>query len=158
MNKQQLEANTKKLTKRYKRIFLLRYSLVGLFFVNLYWFLMLLLSQSWAALIPILLLVLAGIAYSEQLKFANSSKDNYLLKRNKIYFKVQSIAMIILFLSLFNRLTLNVFFPFLNFNIRLNVILGIAFVLGIILSLFCIKRITNIANNKDKYYLKYKKQ
>src|SRR5690625_6521301 len=87
--KRQMEQQkqTKKLSSRYRRIFLLRYFLVGLFFANLYWFLMLLLSQSWSALLPLSLLVLSGMAYREQLKFANSTEHQFLLKKNKIYFK-----------------------------------------------------------------------
>jgi len=153
MSKQQLEEETKKKTKRYKRIFLLRYSLVGLFFVNLYWFLMSLLSQSWSAVIPLPLLLFGVVAYSEQLKFANSTKDNYLLKGNKVYFSIQIIAMMILLLSLLSRSIFNTFFPFLIFSFHLNIILGITFILGIVLSLFCNKRINKIANGNDKFIM-----
>jgi hypothetical protein len=158
--KRQMEQQkqTKKLSSRYRRIFLLRYFLVGLFFANLYWFLMLLLSQNWSALLPLSLLVLSGSAYREQLKFANSTEHHFLLKKNRIYFKLQSVVMIFLLLSLFNRLFFNVFFPFLNFDAQLNLILGLTFTFVLLLSLFCQKRVGDIADNRDRYYLKYEKQ
>lgn len=157
MNKKQMEEKTKKLSSRYSRILFLRYFLVSLFFINLYWFLMLLLSHSWGGIIPFSLLLLAGIAYSEQLKFANSTKINYLLKKNSLFFSIQSIVNIVLLLSLFNRLFFSMFFPFLNFNQQSNLVLGIILFLGLTVSLFCKKRIKDISNNRDKYYLKYEK-
>ena len=78
-SKQQLEEKTKKVSRRYNRIFLLRYYLAGLFFMNLYWFLMSALSRHWEAIIPFSLLIFSGVAYKEQLKFANSNQDKFFL-------------------------------------------------------------------------------
>lgn len=157
MSKQQAEEKTKKVSRRYNRIFLLRYYLVGLFFINLYWFLMSVLSQHWGAIFPFVLLVFSGVAYSEQLKFANSNQDKFMLSKNKLYFSIQWMVMIVLFFSLFHQEIFNLFFPFFMFNSRLRFILGISNLLGILWSVFCLRRIKNVSVNKDKYYLKYEK-
>lgn len=157
MSKKQVEEKTKNVSRRYNRIFILRYYTVGLFFINLYWFLMSILSQHWGAIIPFSLLMFSGVAYSEQLRFATSKQDKFLLSRNKVYFSVQLVTMIFLFLSLFHHGVFNWFFPFFVFNSRLRLILGGSYVLGILLCLLCVKRIKNVSMNKDKYYLKYEK-
>lgn len=96
MSKKQVEEKTKNVSRRYNRIFILRYYTVGLFFINLYWFLMSILSQHWGAIIPFSLLMFSGVAYSEQLRFATSKQDKFLLSRNKVYFSIQLVTMIFL--------------------------------------------------------------
>lgn len=156
-SKQQLEEKTKKVSRRYNRIFLLRYYLAGLFFMNLYWFLMSALSRHWGAIIPFSLLIFSGVAYKEQLKFANSNQDKFFLSKNKLYFSIQRIIMIGLFVSLFHQGIFNQLFPFFMFNAHLRLILGGVNLLGILLCVFCLRRIKNVSMNRDKYYLKYEK-
>src|SRR5699024_12362166 len=63
----------------------------------------------------------------------NSNQDKFFLSKNKLYFSIQRIIMIGLFVSLFHQGIFNQLFPFFMFNAHLRLILGGVNLLGILL-------------------------
>lgn len=142
----------------FNRYIMLRYSLALLFFANLNWLLMLLLASSNFLFVPLLLTISAGFPIYEQLKLY--SKKHTPLKWTKKYFMAQVITnMVLLPLILFTPLY-NLFFPFMANSVQGFIGVGIILILGLVVGISCLRKITAIHENKDKAYdniLKYKK-
>ena len=90
--------------------------------MNLYWFLMSALSRHWEAIIPFSLLIFSGVAYKEQLKFANSNQDKFFYQKiNCIFYTTDNNDWFIC-LTISSRI-FNQLFPFFMFNAHLRLIL-----------------------------------
>lgn len=141
-------------TMYFNRFLLIRYITAGFFFVNLYWFLSLIMSNGMWAVVPgINLVFIIGSAW-EQGTMYSSPIDN--AKKTIFSFKVILTINIMLVAALFTPI-FNKLFPFLKNNMKSYIfILGISLI-GIILSSICLRRLKKIKNRTDKQFI-YVKQ
>lgn len=134
----------------YNRYLLVRYAVQFFFFVNLYWFLACLLAATYAAsVLPFLLLVLAGLAMWEQAQMRR--REQKAPKGTMFFFRMSlltnSLLLIFLLLGQGGQV-----FPFLNVQGEKALLLaGIQF-LGLVASIFLIKKLEQIQNKTDRTY------
>lgn len=144
---------------KYNRYILLRYTIAGFFFANLNWFIFMLPSRSIVMVIPLIMLFLALLPIQELLKLY-SQPEGGTLKKTSIYFVAQLVVNGFLISLAIHSLTFSITFPFMNVN--LYGVLGTITVLivGMTLSLLCLKKIKAIHLNHDrgyKLFLNFKK-
>lgn len=138
----------------FNRFLLIRYITAGMFFTNLYWFISLMISNKFWALVPGLNILVIMIATFEQFAMVSSPLND--AKKSSFAYKYLLIANILtginVFTSLFNKL-----FPFLNNSMKSSyLILGIN-IIGIILCVISILKLEQIKNCKDKQFKYIKK-
>ncbi|WP_067838997.1 hypothetical protein [Amphibacillus sediminis] len=139
---------------RFNRFLLLRYLLAVFFFINLYWFLALVMSRSVMMLLPLSLLVICTGAVMEHVKLYGE-KSNHLDKHLHINFTYHCIQVVVnvgLGLTSMTGLAHTHVYPFLADSVQLRLTLAAILVIGIIMSLICIKRIRAIQRQADKHF------
>lgn len=143
-------------TMYFNRFLLIRYITASFFFVNLYWFFSLIISNTIWSLVPGVNLVFITIATFEQCVMVSSPIDN--AKKTIIAYKEILIVNILLILASVTPL-FNCLFPFLIISTKsYYLILGII-IIGIIFCSISLKRLEKIKNCTDKqfkYVKKYK--
>ena len=160
LSKAQRDKNKQDFAKknfRYNRYFALRYSLALFFFSNLYWFIFTR-ESGLAWMIPASLILLGAPAAVEHVKlYGDKSKVvNEQLKFNQLYHYIQTAVNLAMILVVMTRAGYSVMFPFLTTVIEARLTMAAVLLVGALLSLFCIKRISRIKANTDKYYARIK--
>ena len=138
---------------RFNRYLMLRYTIALFFFVNLYWFIILW-ERGFTWIFPGALMLLAISATYEQLRLYGdkSKKINKKLDFNHYFYFVQTVVNICLIVIALTGLLYQNLFPFLTNAMKTRLVLSGGLILGVGLSLLCLKRIKNIKENKDKFY------
>ena len=138
----------------FNRFLLIRYITASFFFVNLYWFFSLIISNTIWSLVPGVNLVFITIATFEQCVMVSSPIDN--AKKTIIAYKEILIVNILLILASVTPL-FNCLFPFLIISTKsYYLILGII-IIGIIFCSISLKRLEKIKNCTDKQFKYVKK-
>lgn len=141
-------------TMYFNRFLLIRYITASFFFVNLYWFFSLIISNTIWSLVPGVNLVFITIATFEQCVMVSSPIDN--AKKTIIAYKEILIVNILLILASVTPL-FNCLFPFLIISTKsYYLILGII-IIGIIFCSISLKRLEKIKNCTDKQFKYVKK-
>lgn len=157
LEKEKLEKRRQEMslkTMYFNRFLLIRYITAGFFFVNLYWFFSLIMSNTIWVLVPGVNLVFITIAAFEQCAMVSSPIDN--AKKTILTYKEILIVNILLIVALFTPL-FNDLFPFLTKSIKSYcLILGIV-IIGIIFCSISLKRLEKIKNRTDKQFNYVKK-
>lgn len=153
-NQNQIRQQTALKNFRFNRFLLLRYSLAGFFFVNLYWSLALFGNGSALSMVPIALMMICVLSFAEYVKLYGEKSDQMNNKlRFSLFFHYSQIAVnIILSLIVATGIGYATVFTFLTDSIEAKLFLASLLTLGLILSFVCIKRIHSIQNQKDKHY------
>lgn len=146
----------KELTKRnfrYNRYLLLRYSLAVLFFSNVYWGLALYLDKSIYLLLPLSLMMLAIMAISEHVKLYGANENELPKLQWNVYYHFCQLGINILLLALtiFNS-NFTELFPVLTNSPEAKIAITAILLMGVTISVCCLKRVFNINRNKDKHY------
>lgn len=136
----------------FARYMLLRYSLALFFFANMYWFLVLLYQKHFFATLPLILIVSHTLGSVEQFKLYG--KREAVLHVTKKAFQMQFIICLAVI-----GICLTPFFADL-FSVFADNALGRSFVivlqmLGLGVVNLNLSRITQILDNKDKFYLRF---
>lgn len=131
----------------FNRFLMLRYFTAFMFFTNLYWFGMALVSKSWSAILPLLLMI-GGIAVTLELTSKLHTKKRAVPISKGYYLAQISVNLGIILLSMTPAYSL--FFPFLNSKGQFYVI-GIALI-GILMSVMVLLKIKKIANDQDRQF------
>jgi len=138
----------------FNRFLLIRYITAGFFFVNLYWFFSLMMSNTIWGIVPAVNLVFITIAAFEQSAMVSSPIDN--AKKTILAYKEILIVNILLILALVTPLFKDLF-PFLTIGIKSHcLVLGII-IIGIIFCSISLKRLDKIKNCTDKQFKYVKK-
>lgn len=141
-------------TMYFNRFLLIRYITASFFFVNLYWFFSLIISNTIWSLVPGVNLVFITIATFEQCVMVSSPIDN--ANKTIIAYKEILIVNILLILASVTPL-FNCLFPFLIISTKsYYLILGII-IIGIIFCSISLKRLEKIKNCTDKQFKYVKK-
>lgn len=151
------ELNKKKLSLKvmsYNRFLMIRYTTALFFFSNLYWLVFLLYQKSSGFIIPLLLLGSSLLPIVEQVKLYREPTSNAPL--TKKYYQIQLGANFVLITTSLTPIFKELFF-FMNQDKdgRLSIIFIL--LVGIILSLIMLQRLTKIQQNQDKQYDRVKK-
>lgn len=141
-------------TMYFNRYLLVRYITAGFFFVNLYWFLALIMSERVWAIVPGINLIFMIRAIWELCTMFSSPIDDAkkTILAYKIILGVNVAIVAALFTPFFSKL-----FPFLtDTGVSHEFIFGITFI-GMIFCAVILKRLQKIKNHTDKQF-KYTKQ
>lgn len=138
---------------RYTRFLPLRYSLALFSFTNLYWAL-LIFGLGFAWLIPAGMVLLGLPALFEQVKLYGVKtldlKDE--LKFTQMFFRIQLLVNVALIAVALSGLGFGTFYPFLTTIWRSRLIMASILGVGVLLTAFGLKRISQILTNTDKHY------
>lgn len=138
---------------RYNRYLLLRYVLATFFFSNLYWGLSLLLSGSGFISIPMIMLGIRLWVVTEHVRLYGLKAQNKVnLQGNYIYYLCQLLLNGVLMISVLTSIGFTRLFPFLTQNHETKITVSVWLLVGILLSVVCLHRISKIRKNKDKHY------
>ncbi|HCM89150.1 MULTISPECIES: hypothetical protein [Vagococcus] len=152
-----VELNKKKLSLKvmsYNRFLMIRYTTAVFFFSNLYWMVFLLYQKSSGFIIPLLLLGSSLLPIIEQIKLYREPTSNAPL--TKIYYKIQLGANFVLITTSFTPIFKELFF-FMNQDKGGKLSAIFILLVGVILSLIMLQRLTKIQQNQDKQYDRVKK-
>lgn len=139
-------------TGLYTRYLLLRYSLAIFFFANLNWALANIVSGSWSAILPIILVIAAIPAAYEQMTLYSAPSSHLTYTKN--YFKLQMFMQIIsgaICLSSFFK----TLFPLFTTYWQTRATLGVLLAIGMGIILLNLRRIAEIERNVDPFYQKF---
>lgn len=137
----------------FNRYLLLRYSLALFFFSNLYWLLISFIQPSIYLFVPAVLLVGCALASAEQFRLYGKQDGSLVITRGVFLaqaFVLPVLILIALFTPVFSRL-----FPIFADNQTGRIFVASMLVLGQLLTLINLKRITLISHNADKAYTRY---
>ena len=134
----------------YTRYFSVRYAAAAFFFVNLYWLLMLYLSNAGAVfLLPLSMAALAALAMWEQSRmFTVQQRD---AKLTRLFYSL-SIAFNIGLLVLVFSGHYAALYPFFSVSWTTVIFLTVLLLTGILLSLLLLAKLNRIHHNTDKQY------
>jgi hypothetical protein len=137
----------------YNRYLLVRYLTAGFFFVNLYWFLFLLLAHSKFTVIPFSLLVFLVLVAAEQVKLYSTHTNN--TPMTKLYYWLQLLVNLALLpvalSSQFSEL-----FPFMADTQKAGQLLSAVIFIGSLLCLVISRRLRLIRNDQDRHFARIK--
>lgn len=139
---------------KFSRYLLIRYTLAGFFFANLYWLLGICFHWNWYGLLPIGLLALSILAIAEQVRMYGT--DQVYLAWTKRFFQVQLFLLVILLALCHLPKQLTLLYPVFSDSPATKIFLSLVWLLGIGLALLNLRRIALIADNKDKAYQRIK--
>lgn len=153
--KRDLKQETTWKNNLFARYILFRYSLALLFFANIYWIMILILSYQLNVIIilPILQLLLIAIAFAEQ--FTLYGKITVALKWTKLAFLGQIAVSLIGILLVILPYQFEQAFPIFSNGLSGKVFVIVLQLLGLGLSQLNIKRIEQVKNNTDKFYYRF---
>ncbi|MDY3705199.1 hypothetical protein [Vagococcus lutrae] len=154
--KKALDTDRKKLslkTMYFNRFLLIRYLSAGFFFTNLYWLILLYLSQSRLLFLPLFLIIVILTSVFEQAKLYSAPTN--IVPRTTNYYRLQLIVNIGLLLATFTPLFSSLF-PFMNQGMSGRTFITIFLLTGCLLSLWIQNRLRNISHNNDKHYQRIK--
>lgn len=149
---EQLKHEAKRKSQLFNRYMLFRYSLAAFFFANLYWLLVQLFKPGLYLILPLLMLIAIVIATAEQFKLY-SAEDSRLTKtemalRGQAILQVLTVVLVILG-------KISTLFPtFSNHTSAMLFVIGLQ-LLGFALVALNMKRLEQIKQNTDKYYLRF---
>lgn len=136
-------------TMYFNRFLLIRYITAGMFFANVYWFISLMISNTYWSLVPGINLVVIIIATFEQFSMVSAPIND--AKKSSFAYRYLLITNILIGMNAFTPL-FSKLFPFLNNSMESSyLILGINIV-GIILCMISIIRLEKIKNCTDKQF------
>lgn len=156
--KQELEERRKKAAIKnmyYTRYFLVRYATAFFFFVNLYWTLMLYLSNAHLViLLPLGAGLVAALAMWEQTRMFTVHQRDAKFTRFFYYFSVllNALLIILVFTGQYRM-----FFPFFSSSSTTVIFLTVCLLAGILLSLLMLAKLNRIHHNADKQYQRIQK-
>ncbi|MGT2784849.1 hypothetical protein [Streptococcus merionis] len=139
---------------KFSRYLMMRYSIAGFFFANLYWLVAQILEWSFYGLIPIVMLILSVLAAAEQLRMYGT--DTVYLSWTKVFFQVAFVLQMVLIGWIYLTDQLGLMFPVFSDSIATKLFLTGLWSVGIVLAYANLHRIALIANNKDKAYHRIK--
>ena len=156
--RKQIEINKKNFSIKsmyFNRYLLVRYTVAIFFFINIYWLISLLMSNSILFFIPSILILCLLSSVSEQVKMISKHTNR------AIYTKYCFIALLItnillIFLSPFSSIFPQLY-PFLVNQTKSQVLILVVLGIGAILSSIVLYRLHQIQYNKDKHYQRIKK-
>ena len=153
--KQELEARRKESalkTMYYTRYFSVRYATAAFFFVNLYWTLMLYLSNArLAMMLPMAVALFAALAMWEQTRMYTREA-----KLTKLFYGISlSLNVLLILLVLLNRFSL--LYPFFTARSATQVFLIMILLVGILLNLLMLAKLNRISHRADKQYQRIQK-
>lgn len=134
------------ISMHFNRFLIFRYITAIFFFINLYWFVIMMGSGSWISLLPLGLLMGAGAVMVEQV--GKYWKYNHKLPITRIYYGLQAVFNLLLIISV----TLgqrSVFYPFLTSKSEAWLIGFLS--VGIIISSLLEYRSYLIEHDRDRY-------
>lgn len=143
------QANAVK-TMYYTRYFIVRYVVAFYFFINLYWTLMLYLTESYLPMVLPLSLGLFGAATVWE-QFRMFTINQKTAQVSKAFFKVSFISNSIL-LALTVLSAHQAFYPFLNESLQARLTLIGFLVIGLVVSTLMLHKMSIIDNQKDRQY------
>lgn len=138
----------------FNRYLIIRYLTAGFFFVHLNWLVLLLLKKSPAFWLPLVFLVFLLPVVGEQVALYRKHKNTTLL--TGWYFKIQGVVNVLLVMSIFTPLY-HSFFPFMANGEQGKALTLFVVVSGILICLFCQRRLSKIHTNEDRHYQRIKK-
>ena len=155
---QELEARRKESalkTMYYTRYFSVRYATAAFFFVNLYWTLMLHLSNArLAMMLPMAVALFAALAMWEQTRMYTINQRE--AKLTKLFYGISlSLNVLLILLVLLNRFSL--LYPFFTASSATQVFLILILSVGILLNLLMLVKLNRISHRADKQYQRIQK-
>ncbi|MBZ2155464.1 hypothetical protein K1I51_02180 [Streptococcus anginosus] len=151
--KQELEARRKETAIKnmyYTRYFSVRYVTAFFFFANLYWMLMLYLSNAGLVLLlPLLLTILAALAMWEQTRMYTVHQKEATLTR--FFYNVSALANVLLLLLVFAG-QYHFLFPFFSISTTTVTVLTVVLSLGLLLAILMLRKLSRIHHHTDKQY------
>lgn len=154
--KKALDTDRKKLslkTMHFNRYLLIRYISAGFFFTNLYWLILLYLSQSRLLFLPLFLIIVILMSVFEQAKLYSTPTN--VVPRTTNYYRLQLIVSTGLLLVTFTPL-FSFLFPFMNKGVSGRAFIAVFLLTGCLLCLWIQNRLRNISLNHDKHYQRIK--
>ncbi|MHC5372913.1 hypothetical protein ACYSNU_03850 [Enterococcus sp. LJL120] len=139
---------------RYNRFLMLRYFLAILFFANLYWGVFLLASGSVFSFLPIVLLLLTIPTIYEHVRLYGDKTENITseLKFNLLFHYSQTAVNLVLILITLTGVGYQQAFIFLTNSVAAKGFIIAVLLIGLALSLSCIRRIQKIQHQRDTHY------
>jgi hypothetical protein len=130
----------------FNRYLLIRYLTAGYFFMNLYWFILLVGFRKLTAFIPLILLIYLTAVITEQVKQYNEPSNNlpYAKRFYWLQLEINLVLALITFTPIFSS-----FYPFVTDRGR-TLVLALILV-GVLGCLVIEHQIYKISNNKDGY-------
>lgn len=126
----------------YYRYMLFRYSIALFLFSNMYWLFMFLAKPTIGMIGPIVLLLGIVPAMIEQFKVYGKEKhESSSLKYTKRFFILQSVLNSLNIIAIFSRHLFTLLFPILTFQKEVQLVIGIVNIVGIVISLFNLRKI-----------------
>ncbi|AER18014.1 TPA: hypothetical protein ACHU8I_001334 [Streptococcus suis] len=149
---EQLKQESKRKSQLFNRYMLFRYSLAVFFFANLYWLLVQLFQPSLYLILPSLMLIAIIIATAEQFKLYSAEESR--LTKTEFVLRAQAIlqGLIVVLVILGHISTL---FPTFSNHISAKLFVIALQLLGLALVVLNIKRLEQVRQNTDKYYLRF---
>lgn len=165
MNRKKLSKKEKRIIDRkgkelslknmyFNRYLIVRYTVALFFFINLYWLLSLLLTKSFMAILPCMLILLLILVIFEHAKLYSNHTNK--LPRTKLYFKIQLFFNIVLIILSWTNLFVKIF-PILKTTSKARLLVSVVLLIGIIVSYLIIIKLNIIEKNKDKQFERVKK-
>ncbi|MCQ2010960.1 hypothetical protein NOM01_13170 [Sporolactobacillus sp. STSJ-5] len=137
----------------YNRYLLVRYLTAGFFFVNLYWFLFLLLAHSKFTFIPLSLLVFLVVVAAEQVKLYSTHTNNTPMTR--LYYWLQLLINLVLFPLVLSSQSSELF-PFMANTQKAGQLLSAILFIGSLLCLVISRRLRLIRCDQDRHFERIK--
>ncbi|GMA69010.1 hypothetical protein GCM10025879_02560 [Leuconostoc litchii] len=134
---------------QYNRFMLIRYVTALFLFVNLYW--ALIMKNTPIVFLPVGLMVIISLTVIEQIKLFGQHTNQ--LVYSKMFFRIQLLVNMLLIISTPTSL-FTLLFRFINDTKSNRLILSILLFIGLVILIIVNKRITLIASNSDKYYVR----
>ncbi|MFI3125575.1 hypothetical protein ODU07_08910 [Streptococcus suis] len=149
---EQLKQEAKRKSQLFNRYMLFRYSLAAFFFANLYWFLVQLFQPSLYLILPLFMLIAIVLATAEQFKLYSAKEPR--LTKTELVLKAQAILQGLTVVLVILGQTSTLFPTFSNHTSAMIFIIGLQ-LLGFALVALNMKRLEQVKQNTDKYYLRF---
>ena len=133
-------------TMSFNRFLLFRYIAALFFFVNLYWFILLLQGRRWTMILPLLLLLAVLPVVWEHFKKLHDSSNK--IPFSKAYFWVQLVVNVLLLIVCLTP-WFTKFYPFMSAKGKTLIITLL--ILGSMLCLYMERRANQIEHDRDRY-------
>lgn len=149
----EVQAQEKELALRnfkFNRFLFIRYALAFSVIANLYWLFMNLFTQISSVVVPLMMVILGGMAAFEYIKVYWVHENK--LKYSKIYFQAQFIMNIGLFLLSLNDSVFAFLYPFIEVTPEARMLVYGILAIGMVIAGVSLFKIHRIHLNKDKKY------
>ncbi|HEM2787617.1 TPA: hypothetical protein U2C19_001413 [Streptococcus suis] len=149
---EQLKQEAKRKSQLFNRYMLFRYSLAAFFFANLYWLMVQLFQPSLYLVLPLFMLIAIVLATAEQFKLYGAKEPR--LTKTELVLKAQAILQGLTVVLVILGQTSTLFPTFSNHTSARIFVIALQ-LLGFVLVALNMKRLGQIKQNTDKYYLRF---